>query len=122
MGDILDIWSSASEDIIRCSFFGDTIESIEYIEPLTYNRKESVDDVLLFPAKHFVSDRDVIDRIIPEIKKEMQDRVKFFESQDKLVEAERIKMRVEYDIEMLQETGYVNGIENYSMYTSGRKP
>ncbi len=122
MGDILDIWSSASEDIVRCHFFGDELEKIEYAEPITYHSKEEVKEVLLFPAKHFVTSEDTIEKILPKIKKEMEERVKFFESIDKPIEAERIKMRVEYDMEMLQETWYVNGIENYSMYNSGRKP
>lgn len=121
-GDIFEIWSSADEDIIRCHFFGDELEKIEYIEPISYNHKETVESVLIFPAKHFVTGKDTIEKIIPEIKKEMEHQVQYFESIGKNIEAERIKMRTEYDIEMLQETGYVNGIENYSMYTSGRQP
>ncbi|PID83908.1 excinuclease ABC subunit B [Candidatus Gracilibacteria bacterium] len=122
MGDILDIWSSASEDIVRCHFFGDELEKIEYAEPITYHKKEEVKEVLLFPAKHFVTSEDTIETILPKIQKELEERIKFLESIEKPIEAERIKMRVEYDMEMLQETGYVNGIENYSMYTSGRNP
>jgi excinuclease ABC subunit B len=77
---------------------------------------------VIFPAKHFVTSKSVVDEMIPRVKHELEDQIAFFQSQGKLVEAERIKMRVEYDMEMLSETGFVNGIENYSMYLSNRRP
>lgn len=78
--------------------------------------------IVIFPAKHFVTEKGIIESILPKIKNEMEEQVQFFQQHAKLVEAERIKMRVEYDMEMLAETGYVNGVENYSMYLGNRKP
>lgn len=77
--------------------------------------------MVIFPAKHFVTSKSVIDEVLPRIKEEMEAQVAHFQSIGKLVEAERIKMRVEYDMEMLSEVGFVNGIENYSMYLTNRK-
>ena len=119
-GDTLEIWPSSSESIIRLEFFGDTLERISRIEHLTHYLMDDMDEIVIFPAKHFVTEKWVIESVIPRIKAEMETQVEFFQSQWKLVEAERIKMRVDYDLEMLTETGYVNGIENYSMYLGNR--
>lgn len=81
-----------------------------------------VDAVEVFPAKHTVTTADKIDEIVPMIRKELQDRLAYFHANGELVKAERLKTKVEYDIEMMLETGYVNGIENYSMYLSSRNP
>ena len=118
--DTLEIWPSSSESIIRLEFFWDTLERITRIEHLTNRLLEELDEIVIFPAKHFVTEKWVIESVIPKIKAEMEEQVKFFTENGKLVEAERIKMRVEYDLEMLTETGYVNGIENYSMYLGNR--
>lgn len=118
--DVLEIWPSSSESIIRLEFFWDTLERISRVEHLTHRLIEDMDEVVIFPAKHFVTEKWVIESVIPKIKEEMENQVKFFTENGKLVEAERIKMRVEYDLEMLTETGYVNGIENYSMYLGNR--
>ncbi len=118
--DVIEIWPSSSESIIRLEFFGDTLERISRVEHLTHRLIEDMDEVVIFPAKHFVTEKWVIESVIPKIKEEMENQVKFFTENGKLVEAERIKMRVEYDLEMLTETGYVNGIENYSMYLGNR--
>ncbi len=118
--DVLEIWPSSSESIIRLEFFWDTLERISRVEHLTHRLIEDMNEVVIFPAKHFVTEKWVIEAVIPKIKCEMENQVKFFTENGKLVEAERIKMRVEYDIEMLTETGYVNGIENYSMYLGNR--
>jgi len=118
--DTLEIWPSSSESIIRLEFFWDTLERITRIEHLTNRLLEELDEIVIFPAKHFVTEKWVIESVIPKIKAEMEEQVKFFTENGKLVEAERIKMRVEYDLEMLAETGYVNGIENYSMYLGNR--
>lgn len=120
--DVLEIWPSSSEEILRLEFFGDELEKITVIEHLTNNRIENKTEALIFPAKHFVTEKWIIEAVIPRIKDEMEMQVEFFQKHGKLVEAERIKMRTEYDIEMLQEVGYVNGIENYSMYLGNRKP
>ncbi|MBX9809456.1 UvrB/UvrC motif-containing protein, partial [Candidatus Gracilibacteria bacterium] len=119
-GDTLEIWPSSSESIIRLEFFGDTLDRITRIEHLTNRLIEEMEEIVIFPAKHFVTEKGVIEAVIPKIKYEMEEQVKFFTENGKLVEAERIKMRVEYDLEMLAETGYVNGIENYSMYLGNR--
>lgn len=122
LGDTLEIWPSSSEHILRLEFFGDTLEKITRTEEFTHTILEEKEEAIIFPAKHFVTSRDIVDTVIPKIQEEMLERVRFFQEQGKLVEAERIKMRVEYDMEMLAETGFVNGIENYSMYLSGRMP
>lgn len=122
MGDTVEIWPSSSESFFRLEFFGDTLERITRAEYLTYVTLEELEEAVVFPAKHFVTSKSIIDEVIPKIKEEMESQVEFFKNNGKLVEAERIKMRVEYDIEMLSEVGFVNGIENYSMYLSNRKP
>lgn len=122
LGDTLEIWPSSSEHILRLEFFGDTLEKITRTEEFTHTILEEKEEAIIFPAKHFVTSRDIVDTVIPKIQEEALERVRFFQEQGKLVEAERIKMRVEYDMEMLAETGFVNGIENYSMYLSGRMP
>ena len=121
-GDVLEIWPSSSEEIIRLDFFGDELENITRIEHLTNERLENLEEILIFPAKHFVTEKGIIDEVLPKIKAEMESQVEFFQKNGKLVEAERIKMRTEYDMEMMAEVGYVNGIENYSMYLGGRNP
>jgi excinuclease ABC subunit B len=122
MGDMIEIWPSSSEEIYRLEFFGDELEKITKTEPITHRVLDERHEIVIFPAKHFVTSRSVIDEVIPKIKAEMESQVEFFKNAGKLVEAERIKMRVEYDMEMLAETGYVNGVENYSMYLGGRAP
>lgn len=121
-GDILEIWPSSSEEIIRVEFFGDEVEKITKIEHLTNVVLETLEVANIFPAKHFVTEKGIIEEVLPKIKAEMEQQVEFFQSVGKIVEAERIKMRVEYDMEMMAETGYVNGIENYSMYLGNRQP
>ena len=118
----LEIWPSSSEEIYRLEFFGDTLEHIARTEYLTHRVFEYRDEIIVFPAKHFVTSKSIIDEDIPRIKAEMEGQVEYFKNAGKLVEAERIQMRVEYDMEMLTEVGFVNGIENYSMYLSNRNP
>jgi excinuclease ABC subunit B len=120
LGDTLEIWPSSSEEIYRLEFFGDTLDRITKTEHLTHRLLEERDSIVIFPAKHFVTSKSVIDEVIPKIREEMESQVEYFKNAGKLVEAERIQMRVEYDMEMLTEVGFVNGIENYSMYFSGR--
>ncbi len=122
LGDMLEIWPSSSEEILRLEFFGDTLERITKTEYLTHRILEEKKEVVIFPAKHFVTSKSMVDAIMPKVKQELENQIAYFQSMGKLVEAERIKMRVEYDMEMLAEVGYVNGIENYSMYLSGRIP
>lgn len=89
---------------------------------MTNAHLETIEYIRIFPAKHFVTEKGIIESVIPRIQHEMEDQVAYFTSVGKLIEAERIKMRTEYDMEMLAEVGYVNGIENYSMYLGNRKP
>ena len=121
LGDTLEIFPSSSENIYSFSFFGDELESITEKIPLTNKTVRKCSEVTLFPAKHFITSPDTVEKVVPKIKAELEERVAHFLANGKLVEAERIKMKTEYDIEMLQEVGYVNGIENYSMYLSGRE-
>ena len=121
-GDMLEIWPSSSEEIYRLEFFGDTLDRITKTEHLTHRLIEERDEIVVFPAKHFVTSKSVIEDMLPKVKAEMESQVEYFQNAGKLVEAERIKMRVEYDMEMLSEVGFVNGIENYSMYLSSRAP
>ena len=121
-GDMLEIWPSSSEEIYRLEFFGDTLDRITKTEHLTHRLIEEREEIVIFPAKHFVTSKSVIEDMLPKVKAEMESQVEYFQNAGKLVEAERIKMRVEYDMEMLSEVGFVNGIENYSMYLSSRAP
>ena len=103
-------------------FWGDEISQITRRNPLTGEIYEYLNEVTVFPAKHTVTTKDHIKSIIPEIEKELKDRLEFFSETKQPVKHERLKSKVEYDMEMMQEVGYVNGIENYSRYLDGRKP
>lgn len=120
-GDVVDVYLTLSEDIaVRVEFFGDTIESIKLINPLTAEFIQNVDQFQIFPAKQYVSTDDSIKRAIPVILEDLEKEIKEFEKAGKLFEATRLRQRVNYDIEMLQETGYCKGIENYSRYLENR--
>ncbi len=103
IGDVLEIFPSSSEHILVLDFFGDELERMYWKEALTNERIETVSEVTLFPAKHFVTSPDIVAEIIPKIRTELDERVEFFKKNGKLLEAERIKMKTEYDLEMLQE-------------------
>ena len=121
-GDTVEIFPAYEEDIcIRITFFDDEIEEIKLTHPLTGHVIEKVNEASIFPAKHYVTQNDAIERSVPLIQQELAEIVKKFESENKLIEAQRIKSRTAYDLEMLQETGYCSGIENYSVYLDGRK-
>ncbi len=122
MGDIFEIFPSSQEHILVLDFFGNTLEGMFWKESLTNERIEIVESATVFPAKHFITSPDVITEITPLIRAELEERIRYFKDAGKLLEAERIQMKTEYDLEMLQEVGYVNGIENYSMYLSRRPP
>jgi len=121
-GDTLEIQPADEEIIIRVEFFGDEVEKITLADPLTGEVMGARDTITVFAASHFVTSRDRLERAIVEIDKEMQERVAYFKSQDKLIEAQRIEQRTRFDIEMMQELGYCSGIENYSRYMDGRAP
>ena len=120
-GDVVEIFPVYSnENAIRIEFFGDEIDRISEINPLTGQVKEVLSHVAIYPASHYVISADKMEKSLSKIHDEMIERVRYFESEGKLLEAERIRQRTEYDIEMLRETGFCKGIENYSRVMSGR--
>ena len=122
-GDVLEIFPvSESEHAIRVEFFGDEVDRITEIDVLTGEIKAELEHMVVFPASHYVVDRDNMNRAIIGIENELEYRVKEFQSQDKLLEAQRISERTNFDIEMLRETGFCSGIENYPRHLSGLKP
>ena len=122
-GDVIEIFPAYSnENAVRVEFFGDEIDRISEINALTGQVKSVLSHVAIYPASHYVIAPDKMERSIEEILAEMEERVKYFESEGKLLEAQRIRQRTEYDVEMLRETGFCKGIENYSRIMSGRAP
>src|SRR5437899_638526 len=122
-GDVVEVYpGSADEEGIRLEFFGDEIEAITRFDPLTGHAHESLNVITFFPAKQFVTPADKLNRALRTIREELEQRIVELESQNKLLEAQRLRMRTEYDLEMLQEMGFCNGIENYSRHLSGRPP
>ena len=121
-GDVVDIFPSYSDIFYRINFFGDTIESIESIDPLTGNKIENFDNLRVFPAMIFVTSESSIKSAINNIEFDLDEQVKYFDEIEKSIEAKRIKERTEFDLEMIKELGYCSGIENYSRYLDGRAP
>ena len=122
-GDILEIYpSDKGESAIRVEFWGDMIEKISEINPLTGKSIGTREHVMIFPNSHYVATADKMERALSTIEEEMHERVEFFKSQNKLIEAQRIEERTNFDIEMMRETGFCQGIENYSRHISGREP
>lgn len=121
-GDVVEIMPSYETNIIRVSFWGDEIEQILRINPVTGEIIDMPDKAVIFPAVHYLSDDDDVDTTISMISQELQSQVAEFESKGKLIEAQRISQRVKYDIEMIKEMGYCNGIENYSRIIERRAP
>ena len=119
-GDTLEIHPAYEEFVVRIELFGDDVERITKIDPVTGERLAELEEITVFPASHYVTDGATIHRAINDIEAELQQRLAFFESEQKLLEAQRLRMRTEYDLEMLQEVGYCTGIENYSMHLDGR--
>ena len=122
-GDVVEVYpATADEEGIRLEFFGDEIDAIRRFDPLTGHTHESLNFITFFPAKQFVTPADKLNRALRTIREELEQRIIELESQNKLLEAQRLRMRTEYDLEMLQEMGFCNGIENYSRHLSGRPP
>jgi excinuclease ABC subunit B len=120
-GDVVEVYpATADEEGIRLEFFGDEIDAIRRFDPLTGHTHESLNVITFFPAKQFVTPADKLNRALRTIREELEQRIVQLESQNKLLEAQRLRMRTEYDLEMLQEMGFCNGIENYSRHLSGR--
>jgi excinuclease ABC subunit B len=122
-GDVVEVYpGSADEEGIRLEFFGDELDAITRFDPLTGHAHESLSVITFYPAKQFVTPADKLNRALRTIREELEQRIVELESQNKLLEAQRLRMRTEYDLEMLQEMGFCNGIENYSRHLSGRSP
>ena len=122
-GDVVEVYpATADEEAVRLEFFGDEIDAITRFDPLTGHGHESLGMITFFPAKQFVTPADKLSRALRSIRNELDHRIVALEAQGKLLEAQRLKMRTEYDLEMLQEMGFCNGIENYSRHLSGRPP
>ena len=121
-GDTLDIFPAYETKAVRVEFFGDEIESIKEIDPLTGKSIVTMPAAVITPAKQFVISKDKFEAAFKRIEAELKDRLQFFESKGKLLEAQRLRERTQYDIEMMRELGYCNGIENYSRPLSGRAP
>ncbi len=119
-GDTLEIHPAYEEFVVRIELFGDDVERIAKVDPVTGERLEELEEITVFPASHYVTDGNTIQRAISDIEAELQQQLAAFESDNKLLEAQRLRMRTQYDLEMLQEVGYCNGIENYSMHLDGR--
>ena len=121
-GDIVDIYPSYSDIFYRINFFGDEIETIESIDPISLNKIESFESIRIFPAEIFVTSESSISSAINNIETDLEERENYFEEIERKLEAKRIKERTEFDLEMIKELGYCAGIENYSRYLDGRKP
>ena len=122
-GDVVEVYpATADEEGIRLEFFGDEIDAIRRFDPLTGHTHESLNVITFFPAKQFVTPADKLNRALRTIREELEQRIIELESHNKLLEAQRLRMRTEYDLEMLQEMGFCNGIENYSRHLSARPP
>lgn len=122
LGDTIEIYPPSSDNIYRLEFFGDEIDAIHEADPFTGEVIRELQEVKIFPAKHNVTTRDHIERSVEQIRKDLEERYKQFIDTGRLVEAERIKTRTEYDLEMMMETGYTSGIENYVRYINNREP
>jgi excinuclease ABC subunit B len=122
-GDVVEVQpANLDDEALRIEFFGDEIDSIKSFDPLTGHTHDQLTTFTLYPAKQFVTPHDKLNRALGTIRQELDERIIFFEKHGKLLEAQRLKMRTEYDLEMIQEMGFCSGIENYSRHLSGRPP
>jgi excinuclease ABC subunit B len=122
-GDVVEVHpANLDDEALRIEFFGDEIDSLKTFDPLTGHAHDALTMFTLYPAKQFVTPHDKLNRALRTIREELDERIIFFEKHGKLLEAQRLKMRTEYDLEMIQEMGFCSGIENYSRHLSGRPP
>ena len=121
-GDTIEVHPAYDENVLRIEMFGETVDRITVIDPLTGENLNELTEVIVFPATHYVAGDERMRRAVIGIETELQERLALFEKQGKLLEAQRLRMRTQYDLEMIQEMGYCNGIENYSMHIDGRQP
>ena len=120
-GDVLEIGPAYEDRLIRIELFGDEVEAIRYVDPTTGEILESLEKVSVYPAKHFVTPKDRLESAISAIRKELKTQLDKFTYEGKLLEAQRLEQRTKYDLEMLKEVGYCNGVENYARHLSGRE-
>jgi excinuclease ABC subunit B len=121
-GDVLEIVPAYEDRIIRVEFFGDEIEALRYVDPVTGEILQSLQGINIYPARHFVTPQEQLESACEAIKIELEDRLEELAKAGKLLEAQRLEQRARYDLELLQEVGYCNGVENYSRHLAGRKP
>jgi excinuclease ABC subunit B len=119
-GDTIEIHPSYDENVLRIEMFGDTVDRITMIDPLTGEQLSEMTEVMVFPATHYVAGDERMRKAVIGIEAELQERLAWFQAEGKLLEVQRLRMRTEYDLEMIQEVGFCNGIENYSMHIDGR--
>jgi excinuclease ABC subunit B len=119
-GDTIEVHPSYDENVLRIEMFGDTVDRITMIDPLTGEQLSEMTEVMVFPATHYVAGDERMRKAVIGIEAELQERLAWFQAEGKLLEVQRLRMRTEYDLEMIQEVGYCNGIENYSMHIDGR--
>ena len=121
-GDTIEVHPSYDETVLRIEMFGDTVDRITTVDPLTGETLAEMNQIMVFPATHYVAGDERMRKAVIGIEAELQERLAWFEANGKLLEAQRLRMRTQYDLEMIQEVGYCNGIENYSMHVDGRSP
>lgn len=122
-GEVIDIYPSESEDVaIRVELFDDMVDSIHFLDPLTGHKLKQINSYRVYAKNHYITEHEHVKSLFPEIKQELQERIHYFNQNNKLIEAQRIEQRVNFDLEMMAEIGYTKGIENYSRYLSGSKP
>jgi excinuclease ABC subunit B len=119
-GDSIEVHPAYEENVVRIELFGDEVEALVVVDPLTGERIDTLDELVIFPATHYATGDERLQRAVKGIEVELQERLAGFEEEGKLLEAQRLRMRTEYDLEMMQEVGFCNGIENYSMHIDGR--
>lgn len=120
-GDVLEIVPAYEDRVIRVEFFGDEIDAIRYLDPVTGELLQSLEQINIYPARHFVTPNEQLEAACAAIEIELKERLKELEQQGKLLEAQRLEQRTRYDLELLREVGYCNGVENYSRHLAGRK-
>jgi len=121
-GDVVEVQPANQETAYRISFFGDEVEQVTHFDPLTGEIHAKLDNIAIWPATEYVTSKPTVERAVGEIKHELEERIKELEAENKMLEAHRLRQRTEYDLEMLQELGFCNGIENYSRILEGRAP
>lgn len=121
-GDTIEVWAAYEEQPLRIELWGDEIDRLVMVDPVTGNALNELETTTVFPAKHYVTPFDKLQPAIEQIERDLEERLKFFEATDKLLEKQRLKERTNYDLEMLRTLGYCSGIENYSRYLDGRMP